>query len=46
MMVKTAITQKHNFLFDQEAVLQLLLEAQATNGLKYYFHQYTKSDKR
>ena len=38
-MVKKAITREHNSLFDQEAVLQLLQEAQATNGLKYYFRK-------
>ena len=46
VMVKKAITRERNSLFDQEAVLQLLQKAQATNGLKYYFRQYTKSDKR
>ena len=31
-----AIAQERNSLFDQEAVLQLLKEEQARNGLKYY----------
>ena len=43
VMVKKAIARERNSLFDQEAVLQLLKEG---NGLKYYFRQYSKCDKR
>ena len=46
VMVKKAITQERNSLFDQEAVLQFLQEAQARNGLKYYFCWYNKCHKR
>jgi len=35
VMVKKAITRECNSLFDQEAVLQLLQDEQARNGLKY-----------
>ena len=46
VMVKKAITRERNSLFDQEAVLQLLQDEQAKNGLKYFFRQYDKCDKR
>ena len=46
VMVKKAIAREWNSLFDQEAVLQLLKEEQARNGLKYYCRQYSKCDKR
>ena len=46
VMVKKAITRERNSLFDQEAVLQLLQDEQARNGLKYLFCQYGKCDKR
>ena len=46
VMVKKAITRERNSLFDQEAVLQLLQDEQARNGLKYFFRQYGKCDKR
>ena len=46
VMVKKAITQERNSLFDQEAVLQFLQEAQVRNGLKYYYRRYNKCHKR
>lgn len=44
VMVKKAIAQERNSMFDQGAVLQLLQEEKDTHQLKFFFRQYSKDE--
>lgn len=44
VMVKKAIAQERNSMFDQGAVLQLLEEEKKSHQLNFFFRQYSKDD--
>ena len=42
VIVTKVMTQQHNGLFDQDAVMELLQSTEARTGLNYFFRKYNK----